>query len=40
MIDTLMPWYLAFYLRWRSVDMVLHPYEQMLLDQQGTTWTS
>ena len=35
MIDTLMPWYLAFYLRWRSVDMILRPYEQMLLDRRG-----
>lgn len=31
-IDTVVPWYLGFYLRWRRLDMVLHSYEQMVID--------
>lgn len=35
MIDTVAPWYLGFYLRWRSHGMTLHPYEQMLLEEEA-----
>jgi len=35
MIDTVAPWYIGFYLRWRSQGVVLYPYEQMLLDQRA-----
>ena len=35
LIDVIAPWYLTFYLRWRVVNMALHPYEQMLLDQRA-----
>lgn len=34
LIDTIVPWYLNFYLRWRNVNLTLHPYEQMLLDRR------
>jgi hypothetical protein len=35
LIDTVIPWYIGFYLRWHQVGLALHPYEQMLLDQRG-----
>jgi hypothetical protein len=35
LIDTLAPWYIGFYARWRGCDVVLHPYEQLLLDKRG-----
>lgn len=35
MIDTVAPWYIGFYLRWRGKGVTIHPYEQMLLDQRG-----
>jgi hypothetical protein len=35
LIDAVLPWYLKFYLKWRAVGLVLHPYEQMLLDRRG-----
>jgi hypothetical protein len=35
LVDTLAPWYIAFYARWRSCNVVLHPYEQLLLDRRG-----
>ena len=35
MIDVLTPWYVSFYLRWRAIDMVLHPYEEMLRDPRA-----
>ncbi len=35
LIDVIAPWYITFYLRWRSVNVALHPYEQMLLDKRA-----
>ena len=32
-IDSIVPWYLNFYLRWHRVGLILHPYEQMLRDR-------
>jgi hypothetical protein len=34
MIDFLAPWYLSFYLRWRSVNGTLRPYERMVEDRR------
>jgi hypothetical protein len=33
-IDTIVPWYLNFYLRWHKANLTLNPYEQMLLDRK------
>ena len=33
LIDAVIPWYLTFYLNWRSVGLALHPYEHMLHDR-------
>ena len=35
LIDSVVPWYLNFYLRWHRAGLVLYPYEQMLLDRYG-----
>jgi len=35
LIDTIVPWYLEFYARWRQCDVVLHPYEQLIADERG-----
>jgi hypothetical protein len=35
LIDSLAPWYIAFYARWRSQNVVLHPYEHLLADKRG-----
>ncbi|MDB5092783.1 MAG: hypothetical protein JWO85_884 [Candidatus Eremiobacteraeota bacterium] len=34
MIDTVTPWYLSFYLRWRAANGTLRPYERMVEDQR------
>jgi hypothetical protein len=34
-IDTVVPWYVRFYLSWRSANMTLHPYEQLLRDRRA-----
>jgi hypothetical protein len=35
LIDTVVSWYLTFYLRWRGADLALHPYEEMLRDRHA-----
>ncbi len=35
LIEYLVPWYVNFYLRWRSVNLLFAVYEQMLLDPVG-----
>lgn len=35
LIDTIVPWYIQFYARWRNCDEVLHPYEHLLEDRRG-----
>jgi hypothetical protein len=34
-VDFMLPWYVRFYLMWRAADMVLHPYEQMLIEKEA-----
>jgi hypothetical protein len=35
LIDTVTPWYLAFYLRWRRTGATMHAYERMVADPHG-----